>query len=317
MIPYSHPAAKAERFPRIVLSLQNFAEGEGTASRTADTGDLASSDPATRGTGKTESLDPHTPSLPNSSDDLSDDARPDDARPDDPPDYDKEFDDFMARPEMKERMNRHTRGAVMSRFKTAEAESKAARELTEFLAARYGVDPTDTKAVRAAVEADVAYDSERAEESGMDLATYQEVTRYRAKARMEEARRRETEAARATAALRMEARRLSAEFPDFDFDTAMADETFKRMTDAGVDLRTAYIARNVDRAVPAAVRHAKREAEARVTATVRANRARPQEGGTVGSHTPDRSTVDYGKMSDAEWRTVIEKRNKGEPISFV
>ncbi len=311
----THIPMKAERLLHIRLTLQAFAEGGGAgAGATGGTGEGAPG-PAAQGEGVRRPGETVSSEVPEADTSTAREAGETDTEKEAPPDYDREFEEFLKRPEMKARMDKRTQGAVKARFKSAEAEAQVTREISAILAERYGVDAADPTAIKAALEADDRIDTERAEEAGMSVETYRELARLRREAKAQTEREEAGRAAREAAALRMQAGKLAREYPGFDLDTEMADPQFKRLVDAGVDLRSAYITRHHRELFGSAVRHAERQATDRVTEVVRANKARPVEGG-AGGGAPSSGGQDFANMSDAEFKALRERRRNGEKITF-
>ncbi len=314
---YNLIPTKAERLLFIRLAPQAFADGGTVEDGGGGTGGAQSAtepDPGAMGAGTDEGGETAAVGTDAAGDAATSSDKDDEAEP---PDYDKEFEEFLKRPEMKSRMNQRTQNAVRSRFKSADSELKAARELASLIAERYDVDANDPDAVKAALEADERYWTERAEEAGMDVETYRELSRLRREAKAREADEKAAQETRRVAELRVQAAALAKKYPGFDLDTELQNPKFRQMLDFGVDPESAYKNVHLDEILGATARHADKQAEMRVAEQVRANRARPSESGTGGTPVPDRSTVDFKNMSDDEWAKVREKRKRGEKISFV
>lgn len=303
----------------IALMLQAFAEGgTGTAGASGGTGDGALA-PAAQGetAGKPETkkraagqTDAESAGASGAEQSMTESGSEADTDPG------AEFEEFMKRPEMKKLMDQRIQRAVKSRFKASEkrdADDADRNAINEFLAARYGVKAGDTKAILDAVRADTSYDRQRAEEMGMTEEAYREMMDLRtANARLQN-QQKTSEESRKLAMLRMEGERLTREFPDFDLDGYLDNPKFRGMLDVGIDMRTAYIAMNHSKLMPAAVRYTQRQTEDRVTETIRANKARPAEGGAGGGK-PAQSPVDIANMSDEEFKAFRERVRRGDVI---
>ncbi len=300
--------------PRVRLSLQAFAEGGGAADGgDSGTGVGAPVPGAREGVGtKPRDGQSSTADAAEGTEAEAVEASDEEASAaETAPDYDKEFEDFCKRPEMKARMDRVKGSAVRSRMRSTEGELKNAREMMGILGERYGVDPADTKALRAALEADDRIEVERAEEAGMPLEIYREVNRLRRQAKEAENRERAVEDSRRAMAMRTEAAAVAKEFPGFDLEGELADPQFQKMLDAGVGMRSAYIAMHHRDIVNATVKRASEEAETRVAETVKVNRSRPKEGGSAGG-APAPTGVDYNAMSSADFKALCDRVKRGE-----
>lgn len=306
---------KVEHFTdTIVLMLQAFADGAVGGEGGSGTG-VGASEPAAQGkesahsTGGTEGSGERAPTTAEPGEGAPDTGTP-------TPDYDKEFKEFMKRPEMKQRMDDQKRRAVFARFRENASKESESQEITKALAARYGVSATDHKAILEALKADDRYEAEQAEAAGMDLATFRELNGYRARSLEETARREAEEGARQSANLRVEAQRLQSEFPDFDPEIYMADDRFKAMVNNGASMREAYVAMNLDSIMSATAKYAAekaaKEAEARVAEAVRQNLARPAEGGADGGKPTAGEQKDFKNMSSADFKayrnSIFNKR---------
>lgn len=305
--------------PHIALMLQAFAEGgTGTAGAAGGTGDGAL-DPAAQGetkkqaagqpaTGQTDAESAGASGAEQSVEESGSEA---DANPD------AEFEEFMKRPEMKKLMDQRIQRAVKSRFKSSDQRNATkdadSRAITDFLAARYGVKAGDTKAILDAVRADTSYDKQKAEEMGMTEEAYREMMDLRSDNARLKSQQKSTEESMKMAMLRMEGEKLTKEFPDFDLDGYLDNPKFRGMLDVGIDMRSAYIAMNHSKLMPAAVRYTQRQTEDRVTETIRANKARPAEGGAGGGK-PAQSPVDIANMSDEEFKAFRERVRRGDVI---
>lgn len=210
-----------------------------------------------------------------------------------------------------------TQRAVQGRLAQAQKAMEAQKPVMDLLMSRYGTQ--DLALLRQALERDGDWWRTYAQAQG--------ITEDQARARLQmdgelEAKRRRSARQegqqRAEAQMRRwagEARELQTRYPDFDIRRAMADETFRSLLRARVPMQTAYEVADLERIKGAVAARAAREAEAKLTATIRANGARPVEGGASGA--PGSSVKpDPGRMSEAEILELMERARRGEKIIF-
>lgn len=210
-----------------------------------------------------------------------------------------------------------TQRAVQGRLAQAQKAMEAQKPVMDLLMSRYGTQ--DLALLQQALERDGDWWRTYAQAHG--------ITEDQARARLQmdeelEAKRRQSarqEGLRnADAQMRQwagEARELQKCYPDFDIRAAMADETFRSLLRSRVPMRAAYEVADLERIKGAVAARAAREAEAKLTATIRANGARPVEGGASGA--PGSSVKpDPSRMSEAEILELMERARRGEKIIF-
>lgn len=210
-----------------------------------------------------------------------------------------------------------TQRAVQGRLAQAQKAMEAQKPVMDLLMSRYGTQ--DLALLQQALERDGDWWRTYAQAQG--------ITEDQARARLQmdgelEAKRRQSARQegqqRAEAQMRQwagEARELQKRYPDFDIRAAMADETFRSLLRSRVPMRAAYEVANLERIKGAVAARAAREAEAKLTATIRANGARPVEGGASGA--PGSSVKpDPSRMSEAEILELMERARRGEKIIF-
>lgn len=206
-----------------------------------------------------------------------------------------------------------TRRAVQGRLAQTQRAMEAQKPVMDLLMSRYGT--RDLARLQQAVEKDADWWRAYAQAQGM--TEEQARDHLRLGSELEAARRRSArqEGLRnADAQLRQwagEARELQKRYPDFDIRAAMADETFQSLLRSRVPMQAAYEVANLERIKESVAR----QAETKLTATIRANGARPVEGGASGS---PGSTVkpDPSRMSEAEILELMERARRGEKIIF-
>ena len=110
---------------------------------------------------------------------------------------------------------------------------------------------------------------------------------------------------------REEEKAIKAEFPGFDLDSMIQDDTFNRMVQDGVSLRNAYIAMEADSILPAAMSYAAQQGARKAQATIAQRGSRPMEGGMSGQ-AASKVKTDVSKMSNAEIADMAARIMRGE-----
>lgn len=240
-------------------------------------------------------------------------------------DREKEF-EALIKGEYKDLYNKRVQGHINERFKHVkglESRLKAHSEIADVLAMKYGVDPADTKALANAVKNDDSLFEQMADDMGLptDVARkLAEAQQYRAAA---ERARREMEIQLEMFQLEQKWRQESEVikqqyFPDFDLDAELTDpETghqFKAMLHSGVDVKTAYIAINHDKVMPALMQHTAQKMQEKTVNDIRARGMRPVENGatskppaTVKSRVSDFTRQDVEELARRVARGEIVK----------
>jgi hypothetical protein len=103
-----------------------------------------------------------------------------------------------------------------------------------------------------------------------------------------------------------EAEALKSVYPDFDLDTELENDGFKKLLRAGIDPKTAFEVVHKDEIIPAAMQWAVQQTKAQVANAVAANAARPKENG-VSSQSAATVKTDVSKMTGAEIRALKEQ----------
>lgn len=208
-----------------------------------------------------------------------------------------------------------TRRAVQGRLAQAQKTMEAQRPVMDLLMSRYGTQ--DPVQLQQALERDALWWKSYADARGiteeqarahLGMCSELEVTR-RQSARQEGER-------RADAQMRLwarEAQELQRRYPDFDIRSAMEDETFQGLLRSRVPMKAAYEVANLERIKETVAARAAREAEAKLTATIQANGARPVEGG-AGNAPGSSVKPDPSRMSEAEILELMERARRGEKI---
>lgn len=210
-----------------------------------------------------------------------------------------------------------TQRAVQGRLAKSEKAMAAQQPVLDLLMSRYGVQ--DLGKLQEAIERDSLWWQSYAEERGMteeqarqQLTMQVELDAMKRRAAHDEGERR---VAAQMEAWGRQAQDVQEVYPEFDLQTAMGSEDFKSMLRSGVPMKTAYEVIHMEDIKTAVARAAAKDAEARLTANIKAKGARPAEGGASGQVGAS-AKVDPSKMSGAEVLELAERARKGAKIVF-
>lgn len=187
----------------------------------------------------------------------------------------------------------------------------------EVIAKHYGVDPTDAKALTAAIEADDDMLEALAMEENMSVEDYR---KFRAlKQQNQELQRRETERKQQEAAAQQyerwtkQAEEAKRFYPGLDLAVEIQNPAFRDLIQSPyISVRTAYEAVHSDEINAGLLRHATQEAAKQVAASVAANGLRPNENGAAAQAATVK--IDPAKMTKAQRQEYIMRARRGEKI---
>ena len=226
--------------------------------------------------------------------------------------------DELIKGEYKEDYDKAVQKIVRQRFAKAKANEEQLSKVTpilQALASKYGCDAADVDAIAQYVGEDDALYEDAALQAGMTVDQYKQYARVMAENQRLIAERQANEQRRAmnakVAQWREEEKTIKAEFPSFDLDSMIQDDTFNRMVQDGVSLRNAYIAMEADSILPAAMSYAAQQGARKAQATIAQRGSRPVEGGMSGQ-AATKVTTDVSKMSNAEIADMAARIMRGE-----
>ena len=181
-----------------------------------------------------------------------------------------------------------TIGDRLKHFKGIEETLGKHKGLLEIVANKYGVNPDDEnflEVLQEKIEADDSYYENYAMQH--DISTDEArriVTMERKVARIEAQEQdaeRERQRQQHLITLHQNAEKTKAKFPNFDLNTAMQDENFRRICAAtNGDTTAAFMATNWNSIIPAQVQIATQQIKQQTAQAVASNLARPKENGT-------------------------------------
>ena len=210
-----------------------------------------------------------------------------------------------------------TIGDRLKKYKGIEEDLGKHKDILATVANKYGVDPSDEnflEVLAKKVDEDDSYYENYAMEH--DISTEEArriVTMERKVARIDAEkaeRERQEQARQQIMQLRQNAEKTKAQFPDFDLDVAMQNESFRRLCFAtNGDTTAAYMACNYKEIIPATVQRASKQIQAQTAQAVASNKARPIENG-ISSTAPSVVQQNFTNMSLQELRQYADEQRR-------
>lgn len=212
-----------------------------------------------------------------------------------------------------------TIGDRLKKYKGLEESYGKAKATLDIVANKYGVNPDDEnflEVLNQKIEADDSYYENYAMEHDISTEEARKIVTMERKVAQIEAQKQEAEKQeqmrQQIMLLRQNAEKTKARFPDFDLDTEMQNEKFRRLCAVNNgDTTSAYMACHWNEIIPAQVQLASRQAQIQTAQAVASNKARPIENG-LSSSAPSVVKQDFKGMSLSELRAYAdEQRRKG------
>lgn len=211
---------------------------------------------------------------------------------------------------------------VQKRLKSSKETVEKYEALTptlEALAKKYGVDPTDIKALNKAIEEDDSYYEEEALEKGITVEQLKEIRKMEKenaelKKQMEEQNRKDN-ANKIYAQWMEQAESAKQVYPSFDLRAEMQNPKFVDLLRSNIDVRTAYEVIHKDDIIAGAMQFTAKKVEQNITNKIIANGARPSENGNS-SQGASVTKSDVSALTKADRAEIARRVARGEKISF-
>ena len=210
-----------------------------------------------------------------------------------------------------------TIGDRLKKYKGIEEDLGKHKAILDTVAYKYGVNPEDENflsVLAEKIEADDSYYENYAMEH--DISTEEArriVTMERKAARYDaekEAQEKQEQMRQQIMVLRQNAEKTKAMFPDFDLDTEMQDERFRRLCAAtNGDTTAAFKACHHDEIIANTMRVATRQIQNQTAQSVASNKARPIENG-ISSSAPSVVQQDFRNMNLQDIRKYAEEKRR-------
>lgn len=228
--------------------------------------------------------------------------------------------DRMIKGDYKDLYDAKVQEIVQRRLRGPVADAAKYRELgptMELLAQHYDLkDPTDIKALNAAIEADDIFIERQAMEKNMSNDEYRQHLRdKREKAQLRE-QIKQIERAQQYTMWKQQAEQVKNLYPNLDIDHELTNPLFRDMLEKyRMSVGDAYGMIHSRDITTGLLRHATEQASKQVAASVAANGARPAENG-MGAQGAATVKMDPSKMTKEQRRALNRRVAMGEKISF-
>lgn len=210
-----------------------------------------------------------------------------------------------------------TLGERLKKYKGLEEDYGKARNTLEIVANKYGINPNDEnflEVLNQKIEADNSYYENYAMEH--DISTEEArrvVTMERQVAQIEREKQeqaKQEQMRQHMLVLHQNAEKTKAQFPQFDLETEMQDERFRRLCAVNHgDTTSAYMACHWNEIIPATVQMASQKAKAQTAQTVASNMSRPIENG-MSSSAPSVVKDDFKGMDLKQLRAYADEQRR-------
>lgn len=210
-----------------------------------------------------------------------------------------------------------TIGDRLKKYKGIEEVNATQKALLDVVANKYGVNTESENYLQELAEkidADDSYYENYAFEHGISNEEARRMVTMERKAAqydaVKAAQEKQAQMRQQIALLHENAEKTKSQFPDFDLDTEMQDERFRRLCAVNNgDTTAAYMACHWNEIIPAAVQRASKQIQAQTAQAVASNKARPIENG-ISSQAPSVVQQDFRNMSLADIRKFAEEQRK-------
>lgn len=217
-----------------------------------------------------------------------------------------------------------TIGDRLKKYKGIEEVSGKQKAILDVVASKYGVNPDDEnflEVLQQKIDEDDSYYENYAMEHDMSNEEARRILSMERKVAQIDAEKAAIEAERAEMArqeqmrqqimlLRQNAEKTKSQFPEFDLDTEMQDERFRKLCAVNNgDTTAAYMACHWSEIIPAKVQMASRQIQAQTAQAVASNKARPIENG-LSSSAPSVVEQDFSKMNLKQLRQFADEQRR-------
>lgn len=205
----------------------------------------------------------------------------------------------------------------LKKYKGIEESLSQHKALLDTVAQKYGVDVNSEdflKVLSEKIEADDSYYENYAMEHNISTDEARRIVTMerkvaRIEAEKEEAQKQE-QMRQQIMTLRQNAERTKSQFPEFDLDTEMQNEKFRRLCAVNNgDTTSAYMACHWNEILPATVQRASRQIQAQTANAVASNKSRPIENG-ISSTAPSVVQNDFRNMSLTDLRKFADEQRR-------
>jgi hypothetical protein len=205
----------------------------------------------------------------------------------------------------------------LKKYKGIEEDNAKLKGMLDTVAYKYGVSADDENflsVLKEKIDADDSYYENYALEHDISAEEARRIVTMERKAAQfdaqKEAMEKQEQVRQQIMVLRQNAEKTKSQFPQFDLDTEMQDERFRRLCAANNgDTTAAYMACHWNEILPATVQMASKQIQAQTAQAVASNKARPIENG-ISSSAPSVVQQDFRNMSLQDIRKYAEEQRR-------
>ena len=210
-----------------------------------------------------------------------------------------------------------TIGDRLKKYKGMEESLGKHKELLDIVASKYGVNPEDEnylQVLQQKIDEDDSYYENYAMEHDMSTEEARRIVTMERKVAQIDAQKAEQEKQEQMRQhimlLRQNAEKTKAQFPDFDLETEMQDEKFRRLCAANNgDTTAAFMACHWNEILTNTVQRASQRIQSQTAQAVASNKARPIENG-LSSSAPSVVQNDFRNMNLQQLRQYAEEQRR-------
>ena len=205
----------------------------------------------------------------------------------------------------------------LKKYKGIEENLGKHKAMLDTVALKYGVNPEDEnflETLAQKIEADDSYYEQYAMEHDIDTQEARRIVTMERKAAQydadKEAQAKQEQMRQRIMVLRQNAEKTKAQFPNFDLETEMQDERFRRLCAANNgDTTAAFMACHYNEIISNTVQMASRQIQNQTAQAVASNKARPIENG-LSSQAPSVVQQDFRNMNLADLRKFADEQRR-------
>ena len=210
-----------------------------------------------------------------------------------------------------------TIGDRLKKYKGIEEDNAKYKGILDTVAYKYGVNIEDENflnILKEKIDADDSYYENYAMEHDISTEEARRIVTMERKAAQFDAdkaqREKQEQMRQQIMVLRQNAEKTKSQFPDFDLDTEMQDERFRRLCAANNgDTTAAYMACHWNEILPATVQMASKKIQMQTAQAVASNKARPIENG-LSSSAPSVVQNNFSNMNLQQLRSYAEEQRR-------
>lgn len=235
---------------------------------------------------------------------------------------DEEFDELI-KGKYAQQYQQRFQNAISERFKNQadlQGQLNGLKPMLDALAKQHGIEAGDYDALSKTILDDDSLYEDEAEEAGMTVEAYKSYKRLKDHADEMDARAKQ---AAEEEGFRNHLQHLAAQgeqmktvFPDFDLMRELQNPAFRRMTspDVGLSVEEAYYAVHRNELAPQTMAAGVQIARQRISQSLQANAARPNEGAMQGNTAAADVHISPRNMTRAQREALKERVRRGERI---